>query len=203
MPVDHTIKIGEEWVDGFLIGKAAALSEWSLRKEIDDPEFKRLCKRLYKRNWYRKNNKRLRLRMLESCRQYRARYPERLKESSRRHKRKKREQNPRYFRCRDCDAEIVVIHGQDRRFCDARCRDRYHGKQRVRSKGILNMELWPVTQRILRAEPWLTCKQIHERAPQLLYKSLVVQISYRFKKGHLIRRGARRKYEYALPGEEA
>ena len=52
MPTGHTVKIGEDWVDGFLVGKAAALSEWSLRKEINDPEFERLidCLR-QKRYW--------------------------------------------------------------------------------------------------------------------------------------------------------
>lgn len=199
MPVGHTIKVGDDWVDGFLIGKAAAMSEWALRKEIDDPEFERLCRRLYKRKWARENHERLKERLLESCRRYRARHPERLKEINRRAKRKRREQNPRSFRCRDCDAEIVVIHGQGRKFCDARCRDRYHGSRRTRSRGIINTELWSTVQELLRAEPWLTCRQISERAPQLNYKTLVVQLSYHFKKDHLIRRGAVRKYKYALP----
>lgn len=43
MPVGHTVKIGNDWLDGFQIGRAAALSEWAIRKEIDDPDFKRLC----------------------------------------------------------------------------------------------------------------------------------------------------------------
>lgn len=201
MPVGHTVKIGNDWADGYLIGKAAALSEWRLRKEINDPEFERLCLQLYKAKWARENRGRLYPRMLENSRRYRARHPERLRESSRRSKRKKREQSPRHFRCRDCDAEIIVIHGLGREFCDARCRDRYHGKRRVRARGILNMDLWPTMQAVLQAEPWLTCGQIHERAPELLYKSLVVQITYRFKKGQLVRRGRRKKYEYALSEE--
>lgn len=54
MPRDHTVKVGNDWVDGMLVGRAAAISEWRMRKEIDDPAFKRLIWRLYARNrWAR------------------------------------------------------------------------------------------------------------------------------------------------------
>ena len=60
------------------------------------------------------------------------------------------------------------------------------------------MDLWTTMQAILRETPWLNAPQIHERAPELNRKTLLVQLGYRVRKGHLVRRGAKRKYEYAL-----
>jgi hypothetical protein len=51
MPRGHTVKVGNDWVDGMLVGRSAAIAEWSMRKEIDDAEFELLCKRLRWRKW--------------------------------------------------------------------------------------------------------------------------------------------------------
>lgn len=95
MPRDHVVKVGDDWVDGMLVGRAAALAEWSIRKEIDDPEFKQLCERLRWRNYAKKKWARLspeEKRKINAYREeWRRQHPERCREISREAQRRRRQ----------------------------------------------------------------------------------------------------------------
>ncbi len=72
MPRDHTVKIGGDWSDGFLVGKAAALSDWAFKKEhIDGLDFRRLVWRLQAKKYWAAKNPISKARIKEYRRQWR------------------------------------------------------------------------------------------------------------------------------------
>lgn len=135
MPRDHTVKVGDQWMDGMLVGRAAAIAEWSIRKEIDDPAFRLLCRRLswrkyakarlarmtteekariaeYKRVWRARNRDRCNARDAATKRQARARGAKWYKNERRRRKRneetERKERRKQVYTCVVCGAQWCI-----------------------------------------------------------------------------------------------
>lgn len=80
----HIVKIGEDWVDGFGVGREASMRDYSFRKE--QREFKELVAKLSIRRWQKRNPERLRA----ARRRWRQRHPEKNNANTLRAKRKAR-----------------------------------------------------------------------------------------------------------------
>jgi hypothetical protein len=81
---------------GFLVGKAAALSDWRIRKEIEDPEFQHLVWRLQARKYWRAKNPASKARIYEYRREWRRRNYDRYRAAVNACRRRLRA-NPEYW----------------------------------------------------------------------------------------------------------
>lgn len=196
---------------GYQVGKAAALAEWSHRKQLREDAllFKRLAARNYARRRREEDSEALR----EYQRRWRERNHERLRELERKRRRAKaarRRHNA--CRCEQCGRVFTperFVKGT--RWCSDRCRNAYHGRVRTeegrRRKGQRNMHVHRDVRRILRAEPWLTAREIHGRLPDRAtyprssFGSVATLLSTWAKRGEVLTDGRKKGRRYALPEE--
>lgn len=190
MPVGHNVNVGGDWVDGFQVGKAAALSDWQFRKEQE--EFETLCHRLYQRNWARADRVRNPEKHRRRLREWRAKNRERTRELDRRRQRAKRLETVQPCVCEECGGTWLPVDGRrSSRFCGRKCRNRWHGKRRKRSRGIRNMQLRPTILRILRREPWLTTREIVRRDSRMKPGSVATTLTILRSAGKVVSKGKR------------
>ena len=97
MPVGHTVRVGDDWVDGFQVGRAAALSEWAIRKEIDDPEFERLIVNLRQKKRWAELDEETKLRYIAYRKRWREENPERYRAAVNNAKRLGRANNAKWW----------------------------------------------------------------------------------------------------------
>lgn len=97
MPRGHTVKVDGDWCDGFLVGRAAALAEWRLRKEIDDPEFERLIDCLRQKRYWANLSPEERARHIAYRKQWRKDNPERYRAAVREAKQRGRKRGAAWY----------------------------------------------------------------------------------------------------------
>lgn len=102
MPRDHVVKVGDDWVDGMLVGKAAALAEWSIRKEIDDPEFERLIGRLQQKRYWANLDPETKARIRSYREQWKEENREQYRAAVRNAKRRGRADGARWYENEKC-----------------------------------------------------------------------------------------------------
>jgi len=199
MGTGQTVNVGGEWVDGFQVGRAAALSDWEFRKEQAD--FEKLCSRLYQRNWARKFRRENPERVRANLRRWRERNRDKINAKERARRRATRP----VCECVECGKTWVVPFGERKaKYCSRKCRNKWHGRKRTRegrrNRGVRDMRLSGLVFRILRRSPWLTRNEILERAPGLKPGSVSSKLSEWVKTGALERDGTPRSYRYAVKG---
>jgi hypothetical protein len=102
--VDREFDVDYSERAGFLVGKSAALADWKFRK--DDREFKKLCARLYQRNWMARERLRNPERLRARLRAWRERNREKIRAQERARRAKKR--RPKFIVCVVCRAKKQV-----------------------------------------------------------------------------------------------
>lgn len=145
MPRDHIVKVGDDWLDGMLVGRAAALSDWAFRKE--QREFAQIVQRLQNRNYARRiralpagsrQRENLRAQQKKAAQKYNASVAgQAVKQAwQNRTRRAKAAKRPRKVsECRNCGAHLVAhpIAKIPRAYCNSACRQRWALTQRGRS----------------------------------------------------------------------
>lgn len=207
--MDALSVLGLTWDDGvpvgFQVGKSAALLDHAHRK--DQEAFRKLCARLYARNWSRKLRREDPERARTNCRAWREKNRERVREIERERTRKARLQRRPMCVCDQCGkrwkpapkyAATPGVRQRKGRFCSVRCANRWHGARRQRARGLRQMDISRVVADTLRSRPWLTPKAVCERAPQLKPGSVATLLSVWHRDGRVQRRKAGRAYEYAV-----
>lgn len=204
---EHGVTWSEDGTpDGFQVGKSAALLDWQHEKERQ--EFKKLCQRLYSRNWARKFRERYPEKAREQCQRWREANRDRNREIERNRMRAQREKSRSLCVCEECGKSWKPAPRytgrkapteRKARFCSKKCRNRWHDvrRARARNRGLRRMDLTPSILRALRAEPWLTPGDVHERIGGSL-SSVRVILSNMGKAGELQRKRRGRAYAYAV-----
>jgi hypothetical protein len=91
------VQVGGDWTDGFLVGKAAAISDWRLRKEINDPEFERLIDCLRQKRYWANLSPEERARHCAYRKKWREDNPERYRAAVREAKRRGRKRGAAWY----------------------------------------------------------------------------------------------------------
>lgn len=194
-PTDLELDFRER--EGFQIGKAAALAESAFRRE--NREFKKLCTRLYARNWARKRRRERPEHVRGLLNGWRAKNRERINAKERARRAKKRV--PIRLVCKGCGKSFVAkrrtVPRGETKWCSAKCRRHASSvaAAKRRNRGIRNMQIGPTVFEVLRATPGLTLAEIHERAPSVKRGSLATKLSVWVKAGTVERVDGR----YRLP----
>lgn len=188
---------------GFMVGKSAAIADWRFHKEEGD--FKKLCHRLYMRNWA-KARRRLFPELVKAYQKaWRDRNREKIRKADRDRRAAKRQ--PKFIVCWVCGTKkqvraIVTTPGRETKFCSRKCRNSYHDvpRARARSLGIRNMVIVPQILDALTREPGLRLRAIHARLEGAKYQSLATTLCKLARQGKVTRRG--RLYYLAADANE-
>lgn len=182
--------------DSYMYGKALAIADWQAKKEQE--EYERLFVRLYKRNWARAERARDPEAARERCRAWRAANQERVRKTDRARLRRKRAAAPLFCRCEECGKTWQLSVGMRRaRFCERKCRNRWHGLRRKRNRGLRNMRLVNQIFAVLRGES-LTARQAAEAIPKSSPGSVATKMSQMEGLGQLVSTGGRGR-RYSIP----
>ena len=172
---------------GFLVGKAAALADWSFRKE--QQEFEAYCKRLQARNRARKERQEHPEQVRARCNAWRAANHERYRKME-----NARRADKRVMRMIVCDVCLTIVpsNGKFKRFCGQTCRNQWHGvpRARARCRGIRTMTIRHDVMEILRAGGPMTLAQVRAAGPQLKQGSVATMLCVLTKAGILVTRGS-------------
>lgn len=197
--------------NGFLTGKAAALADWSFRKE--DREFKKLCEKLYKRKWFQQIKaeggerwQRLRARLRATHIRWRENNRERSRELARKAAAKKRAKKrpvPPSVTCGVCGEKRRVRAARTdfarARWCSKKCSNLYWAKHRKpRNRGIRQMNLVPLITSALQAGP-MTLAELRAAIPSAKPGSLATKLCTMVQAGELADDGKRMRRRYSLP----
>lgn len=188
-------------VEGFQFAREVSLQEWRDRKEQED--FDRLCEQLYQRKWAADNRDRLREKKREAARRYRENNPERLRRNSRNSRRKKYEANPVVNQCKQCGKCWTPPYEQKVKrssFCCKKCRNKWNGDRRSRSKGLRQLTIRPEIVAFLRREPLARFAQILA-ATKAKEGSLRTLLHVMCKQGVILRNGTRLNGTYEINPE--
>jgi len=187
---DFDVDYGER--AGFLVGKSAALADWSFRKE--DKEFKKLCTRLYARNWARRERARHPERVQARQRAWRSANRDHVRALDRALKALKRK--PKFIVCWTCNAphqvKKLTTAGHVVKFCSRKCANRYHGvpRARARNRGIRTMTIIPQILDVLASAPTgLNLRMLVERLPGCKRGSIATTIVALRKAGRVVSLG--------------
>jgi len=190
----HTVQVAGEWVDGYLVGKAAAMAEYAWKRE--KREFAALCMRLYRRNWARRWRQLNPERARSIYRRWQANHREQIRASDRARRVRRRAMNPILCCCAQCSQSWEITRGRRSRFCSRHCRNAWHSRRRS-----IGPRVAPIVVAIidhLRDHPWSTKAQIWASAPWLSGAGLSVRLYEMARAGRLSRRGSRKRMEYSL-----
>ena len=188
--------------DGWQMGRAARIADWKFRKEQE--EFEELCRVLQHRKSSLAYLEKLRstsegrehLRRIH--RRYRQRHHARLRQMERQRRLAAYQADPPVCTCRECQVTWCPLYGTPRSsFCSKRCRNRWHGKRRQRSRGLRNMSIRDQVHAVLAEDNWLSVPELVARTGANP-RSLAVCLGRWAKAGELRRRGRKREHEYAL-----
>lgn len=202
MIAPHELVVDRADLDGFQVGKAAALGEWQAKREAE--EYDRLFNRLYQRNWARKKRAADPEAARERQRRWRDENREHVRTVARERMRRKAAANRRSCVCEECGTRWTPQ--RRARFCSKRCRNRWHGKHPTpqrkakRNRGIRNMSVSTAIAKVLRREPWLTLGEIVARAAGTKRGSVATLLTTWAQQGRLVHNGAKKGRRYALPG---
>lgn len=188
--------------NGFLTGKAAALSDWSFRRE--QKSFEKLVARLRAARWRKANPDLAR----ESNRRTRLKHGARYNERQRNRRRvvAARRRKPRT--CEQCRRTWTPLRARstyETRFCSRRCRNAWHGRIRSRAKnrGIRNRQLEPTLRAVLVERPWLTLPELVAAMSTAKRGSIASKLTALIQTGEVVHDGAKKWRRYALPGTRA
>jgi hypothetical protein len=172
--------------DGFQIGKAAALADWQARKE--EAGFKRLCHRLYARNWARKERSRNPERVRARLNRWRAENREKVRLLDRMRKARKRRQV--ILTCQWCGQKFRPKRFSTAKWCSRTCSNFYWTRHRKsRNRGIRNMQIEPTVFAVLRASPGLNLNELAARAVGVKRGSLATKLTEWIQKGLVVADG--------------
>lgn len=189
-----------DWLEkaSMLSGKQLALSDWSFRKE--EREFKKLCARLYSRNWARRARERDPARVRERQNRWRLANRDHVRAVERRYKARKRKAFVNT--CKNCGGQFRPKRYRKAIWCSRKCSNHFHGvaRAKARNRGLRNMELTSTLVSVLGETPWLTLPEIAARVPGSKYGSIASKLSAACKTGEIAHDGGKMGRRYALPG---
>jgi hypothetical protein len=84
------VKVGDDWVDGFQVGRQAAMADWEFRRGKEARDFQRLVWRLQAKKYWANKNPESKARIQEYRREWARKHRERMNEYSRKAKKKLR-----------------------------------------------------------------------------------------------------------------
>lgn len=172
---------------GFLTGRAAAMADWAFRKEQREGD--KLIARLYQRHWARRERRRHPERVRARLQRWRDANREHVRALERTRRAKRR--RPVVIVCKECGKR------EERRrraaYCSAKCRGKriWQARAKARNRGIRNMGIREQLLAIIRAEPGLTLREIHARAPGAKYGSCATLLCTLVKAGAVVREARR------------
>lgn len=166
---------------GFMVGKSAAIAEWSARRE--KKEFAKLVARLSAAKTRRENPEHVRA--LQNA--WRARNREHVRIQDRAYKAKRR--RPRIIECIVCGVRrrvraIVKDARRSTKFCSRKCSNKYWGKHRkYRYRGLRCMTITADVLTALRAAEGLSLRELRARTPHLKPRSVATTLTQLKAKG--------------------
>lgn len=156
-------------------GRARRIQEW--REKREEQEFRKLVARLQSRNCAREARQDPVRRSRIAAAQIRHRKTQKYRDTMRRRRVGAYEKNPTVNVCEQCGAMWIPPYEQRvkrSRFCNRRCRNRWHGERRDRSRGLVNRGLQSQLLRDLRENGSGTAAAIADRLGLKLHTVRVV-----------------------------
>lgn len=184
---------------GFMVGKTAAVADWMARTE--QRGYDKLFRRLYARNWARKDRAADPERARARLRRWRAAHVERVREAGREARRARvRAAAPSNIRtCDQCGARwcLVPLVGRKARFCGRACANQWHGSRRNRSRGLRNMDIRPQVLATLDVHGPLRLAELAALLPHVKRGSMATLLTVMVQTGQLRTDGAKVRRRYS------